>query len=390
MRNRLLVSILGRIAGALCQIALLAQVAKVLSPVEFGIFSVSVSACWVLNTPLDFGMGTAVLRGMNEHLARRSLTTFASIRVFVTLSVILVLLVLSHGGALDFVSVFAVVYTLGESAGDLAVGIFQGLKESNKATILLITRRLSALLPFVFLANDAPYFWSTLTAGLVGFVAFLYLAIRIGARPISPMALIRRNIQFMFSSSATNVAQFDTSLVGVAGGLQLAGVYGGVTRLLNPLNILISTALQIVIPEMTQAKGYTERLSIFRKIRTYTLFLSLALLSLSFVSPWVVSLLLGPNFKDSASIAVAICVAAALSAVSQIHLAWFYATHVRAAISGVMWSGVILGLASILTLTFILGLTGASIGLVLMQCAICVGLVHAWIQDTKEIRDDDA
>ncbi|WES62859.1 oligosaccharide flippase family protein [Microbacter sp. GSS18] len=387
MLRRFSVSFVGRIVAALLQVGVFALFARLLGVSGFGYFATVISVTLVAMSVLELGMGARVLRAGSDSTGRSSLTTFALVRA--GLIIVLPFAALGYAQLLDIPTVLAVtaaVYAAGEATGDLAVGILQGERRSWAAMAVLVSRRAAALVPILIVSSEQGALVGALSAAAAGIVLFGSLVLHRLARPRSLVSLIRENLGVMFSGGAANTSQLDVAVVNGRLGSVDAGLFASATRLFNPISMLIATLLQVLIPELASAGSGARKMAVFRRARLLVYGFSVALIAASFVAPQIVVLLYGESFAGAAPVAVAVFVGAGLSAVSQIHLAWFYSERVPVIVPALMWVAVLGGLASIWTLSVAMGLVGAAVGLVAMQFLFAASIVGPWFVATAHLR----
>lgn len=379
MLKRFSISFGGRLLSAAIQFFVVATYVRTMGVSTFGHYSVVVSVCFIALSVVELGMGTRILRGLEAPQARPILATYSIIR-FSTFAVALSIASAypDDNTSRKALAIAATLYTFGEAFGDFSVGIFQGQKKSKYAAGLLVSRRLTALLPLLMFNGNFGMLASMLTAGILGSASFAYLALKLRSKPAPFKSLISSNLTLMLTSGAMNLTQIDSALVGGIGGVRAAGFYGAASRLMNPINIAISTFLQVAIPELSTMSDFESKRLAFRKIRRYTLYLSGVLIAGSFFAPWAIIVIFGEEFRASGDIGRAVFIAAALACFTQVHLAWFYSTGMpwRATIH--VWVAVLGGLACLAVLTAYVGSLGSAIGLVSINALLCIAVVSAW------------
>lgn len=384
MIRRFSYSLMGRILAALLQVAILAALARHLGVEEFGVFVATSSVTLVLIALADFGMGPRLLRGVRSRVEDASLTTLALSRI-VTVALIMAVtaaLTPSEGSFPVHVVAFTL-YVAGEATGDLSTAILQGARKSLAAVSLLCVRRVIVLGVLVTFPAPIAVVAGCLIGAAVGFAVFGVFAIARRARPRGIVGLIRENAGLILSGGASSVSQLDAALVATGAATAVAGLYGSATRLFNPLNLAISTLLQVFVPEIVAATG-SARVRVFRKVRGVVLVSGGLICASAWAGPWVVRTLYGEEFSDAAPIAVAVFICAGISAVGQVHMAWYYAVGVPRSVSIGLWLSVICGLALILALSSGFGLYGAASGLVIMHILTALAIILPWRSSIKE------
>lgn len=379
MFKRFSISLIGRLASAAIQLVVITTLVRALGVENFGAYSVSVSVFLALLAAVELGMGYRILRGVDSNETKSFLTTYALIRAVTFLLTLSAVVFAGTVGLKNEELVFSVaIYTFGESFGDFAVGIFQGQKNSNKAMYLLISRRLVALAPLLLFKGQMGVIASLQLAGALGISSFFILAFRLRAKPVSVFRLLKDNFPLLLSSAALNLAQLDNGLVGLASGPKSAGLYGAANRIMNPINMAISTFIQVAIPELSSMPSSKDRLVAFRKMQKITYFFSLVLIMSSWAAPNLTEFLFGSEFSGSAMVAIAVFISAAFGAVTQVHLSWFYSVGVPATLAYILMGGVVIGLVCIFIFSKMMGLPGSALGMVLINFTCCGIVVTFW------------
>lgn len=376
MRARFAVSIGGRVGSALLQAGIFALLARALGLDGFGVFSLALAMSGFSLSLLDLGMGNRVLRGLKDDREKGALATYSILRA-VLAAVLPVTAAIVAGNLQEpvWIAACAAAYAVGESTGDVAVGIRQGRKSSITAMTILLVRRVATIAPLVLSGSEQAAGTAMLTAAVVGIASYAAVAAANLARPVSLNRLMRENLSLIASGGATNLSQLDTAIVASTLGTSGAGYYGAGMRLFNPINLGINTLLQVLIPELASAPSPSQRKQHFLRARKLVLLASIATVGASAFAPTLVTLLYGPEFSGAAPIAIAVFVSAAISGLAQLHMSWFYAIGVPRIVPIGMWVSVSLGLSSIWLLSQYAGITGAAIGFVAMHVLLAISII---------------
>jgi len=379
MIGRFSVSILGRILAALMQAAVIALLARGLEVEQFGIYGVVVSICLVVMAVFEFGLGNRVLRLANDPARRGVVGTAVILRASLSVSLPLLAWLLAATLSTPIVlAIAAVVSTIGETSGNLGVGILQGEKRTTWAMSMLLARRVAALIPFAFGLGASQALASLFAGGLVGILVFFAIAIPRASRPRSLWRLIRENGAIILVGGAGNLSQIDVFLVGAVRGAVEAGFYAAAVRLFNPINIGIGTLMQVLIPELAAEESVDRRHRLFRRSRVLVGIASVCIVVFAAASPLIVDLLYGPAFAPSAPIVAAVIVSAGLSSFAQLHLAWFYASSVPKIVPVGMWVATLCGLTLITVLGSMYSVWGLAVGFLSMYLISTCWIVAAW------------
>lgn len=384
MIRRFSVSIVGRILAALLQVAVFALFARSLGVEAFGVFAATSSLTLGLMTFAELGMGARLLRGEKSSIEYSNLTTFGLTRAAVIILIIPAAIVTASALTLDpLLITAAALYAAGEATGDLAVAILQGSKRSALAMAILCGRRLLVLSALVFLPSPQSVLVACFIGAGAGIVTLGVFVILRRARPRSIVALVRENLGIIVSGGASSAAQFDTILVSQAAGTFTAGLYGSATRLFNPINLAVSTLLQVFVPEIASAPK-EDRLRVFRRVRLVVALIGLAIASSAVLAPLFVDVLYGSEFAGAAPVAISVFVCAGMSAVAQAYMAWYYATSLPRSVPLLMWCAVIIGLACIWVLSAHYGVVGSAVGLFVMHLLSTAAVIGPWRSSVKD------
>lgn len=376
MIYRLVISMGGRVVSAATQVAIFALLARSLGVENFGLFSLVFGVAIFTLSVFDLGMGTRVLRGLRKSDERSALTTYSIVRaVLIILIPVIAVCVSTTTSAEPILLVAASLYAVGDATGDVAVNIRQGLRASGSAMAILLVRRIATLTPLLLFQDFHGAYLSMAAAFVVGVTAYAVCAWPLMGRAMSLKTLVMQNLTIVASGGAANVSQLDVSLVGVAAGPTAAGLYGAGIRLFNPINLAVTTMLQVLVPELAHLSDDMERKRQFVRARRVVIALAVVVAALSCVAPQLVIFLYGVEFEDAAPVAVAVFIAASLSAVGQLHLSWFYAVGVPRVVPVGMWVAALAGLSTISILTVNFSIAGAAIGLVVMQALTAAAIV---------------
>jgi O-antigen/teichoic acid export membrane protein len=364
MFKRMTISLSGRVLGALLQLVALSQIARHLTLPQFGLFSVSLAVAFGCMAIIELGMGNRILRGPQSPEYRESFTAFFRVRVIAFVLVLIALAMMAVSQFFDFDLVMtALAYAYGDTAGDLAAGIFQGQKNSKKAAISLISRRVAVLAPLFFLQGQLAVDGAGFVIFVLGCAWFTQAALPLLTKAMPLTQLLRENATMIFGSGAGNLSQLDTPLVSAASGTINAGLYGSGTRLLNPLNILVSTFISVLIPELSSS-GPSTRQRTFQRARLLIVTFAGLLMIVSPIMPHLLVFIYGEKFASAAPVAIAVTISSGFAAISQVHLAWFFSEKFPAKLTVTTIASVVCGLVLTFVLSYPFGLIGSCAGLI--------------------------
>lgn len=382
MRIRYIYSLGSRLVGAVIQTAVLAFTARALGVDLFSHFALALSLAQVLLVVTELGFATRVLRVRMENQPGQLFGSLSVVRATSTIIVLGALFLLGIETGSPLLSVCVAVYATGEGLGDLAGAILQGELRAGRAALALVARRCIAAVPFLLVLTSVggglAVLLSLVSAGLLGHWIFWRSLSARWSHPRSIRRTLRENMPLFLTSSGTNLTQSDTLVVGATGGAAIVSSYAAASRLSNPINLAISTLIQVLVPELAlHAPMYRRRA--FRRARRWVVLAAaiVALSGLVFAEP-IVQILYGREFAAAAPILRAVFVGAAISAWSQLHLSYLYVEGVRVIESlGVIFA-TILGVVLLSVATLYAGSIGAALGFVLMQLSISATITWLW------------
>lgn len=378
MIKRFSISVGGRIVAAILQIFVVALTARSLGVEDFGIFASVSSIALVTLAVFDLGAGIRVLRISTDPDGGGTLATLAILRLILFFAIpVAAIAILGGWSANALLTIAACVYVVGESLGDLLIGLLQGMKRSGVAMTTLVLRRALPLVIMLVWPSPIGALAAVALAGVLGLATFVAFSAPLWRRPRSPLRILRENWSLVASGGAANLAQLDVPLVTLVAGAEVGGLYAAAVRLFNPINLLISTLMQIVVPELSSISEPSRRMSVFIKARRAVIFFALTLAAASPLAPVALSVFYGSEFSGGGPAAVAVFLSAAVSAVAQLYLSWFYAIGVPTRVPIGMLIATTAGLAVITGLTN-LGITGSAIGLFIMHCSAAGVIVLSW------------
>lgn len=379
MFGRYLTSIGGRVTGALAQTAVLALLARSLGVAHFGTFAVVLSTAQLVFTVLDLGFGARLLQLRDDAQSPALFGAALVLRAATVVVVIAGAIVASTitGWTVAPLLLATAVYATGEMLGDSTTLVFQGELKARTAMGVLLSRRLIALVPFAFGLSLSTAVAALVAAGLVGHAGFWPVAARRAGRPMRVREVIRVNGPIVLLTGGTSVTTADSLVVAAVATPALVSAYAAASRLSNPVNLAITTMIQVLIPEMATAAQDRARNQFIRARRVVAL-LAVGVAFTSLLSPVIVQVLYGPAFASTAPILVGVIIGAAVSAVSQVHLAYVLAHRPRAGDGVIVIAAVLAGLGALGTAAAIGGAQGCAIGYVLMELLILVGMYLAY------------
>ncbi|MFB9647065.1 lipopolysaccharide biosynthesis protein [Microbacterium terregens] len=384
MIRRYAISFGSRFGGAIFQAILFIAITRVLRPVDMGVFTTANAATLFVFGIIDFGMGTRFLRLKADPDARGYLGFSLLSR---GAAVALLALLLASAWAIFGVGynsqlvLAACLLAVGESFGESAVVVWQGRLQSGRAAMALLARRGASLIPIFVLPTADGVLIAGAVAAVSG-VAFYLIAVAARAGRALPIKVaLVRNAPFALASAGPQISQLDSVVISLTSSVTLTGFYAPAARLTNPINVAITSMMQVFVPELARTPDRNSRLNVFRRARRLVLVIALSVSSLALLSPQITLILFGPEYTQSTPMIAAVFVGAGLSGIAQIHLAWFYGTTTPLRVPLIMIFCSVAGLAAMAILGPIFGIVGLAVSFVLMHGAVAASLVLAWRKD---------
>lgn len=370
----------GRIVAAAAQAAVLVLLVRALGTSSYAPFALSFSLTTTIFVCLDLGFGAAVLRANALGQPRR---LFGSLVVLRSATVILaglgVTLLFSAKGEWHLLSLglLGALYASGEALGDVAASVAQSELKSGKAVLILLSRRAAALCPLLLANTQLAAIIALVMAGGLGHSFFWVSAIRRAGKPLTIKGTFRNVGTLTVASVGTGITSADSFLVSLVTTAQSVTYYAAASRLANPVNLAVSTLMQVLVPHLVRV-DHVEGLAAFRRARWLVLVLAIAVALSALLSSQFVNILYGPSFRAAAPVLAGVLIGAGISAFAQVHLAYLYARGITWPASFSILGASVAGLAGLVGSIYLGGLALAGAGIVWMQGIICVAIVIVW------------
>ncbi|MFD6855982.1 lipopolysaccharide biosynthesis protein [Rhodococcus sp. NPDC060090] len=388
--------LLGRLAGALLQAGSMALLARWSGPSGFGLFASIYGIALIIQTFIDFGLTTYIIRLRAQNAwhgsVGGSLRLIGQINVLVGAILVLVTCGLSvwDGMFLPFVPLAVWVVADRQVETWLGVPLADGNTWQNASSLVL--RRSLAL---VILLGG--YYWGV--DALLAYATGLALSSLIACAPVmmlnravsarnsgTSIELLRAARPYWFNSLATQARNFDAALVAIIASPVSAGYYGAASRLTTPLRMIPTSFAAVLMPAATRAGG-ENKMALVRSVLILTAFTTVLYASLAVVIPFVVPVVLGEEFDAAVPVIQIVCgglvFAAIASQLGALMQGWGHARAVAVVSSGTT----LVCLLGIMLLTPWVGVLGAGFALAGSYVVqVLVQLVFLWANDRRSIR----
>ncbi|MFW7413862.1 lipopolysaccharide biosynthesis protein [Demequina sp. SO4-18] len=309
----------GRVAAALLQAAVLLLMAERLGPSNFGVLTAAIALTVVPQTLSDLGLTTFILRTRPDRREDGRITYAIHVNAVAT----------SIGAALYSagVLVFALfvdwsllallplaVWLAGEKSCEVSMAVAVADRDARLNASVLLGRRAAAfvaLVPLLLLGTD-PIWAFTVSQAVTSLGALLVVRRLLAPRlpkleNIGLGGLLGLTRAYWLHTVATQVRSLDTAITAFVVGPYQAGLYAVASRLTNPLRILPSSLVAVLIPQIVRDQGLiartTRALLVAMLLAMATIYLALA-----YVAPTAIPWALGPEYLPSVVPVQIVCV----------------------------------------------------------------------------------
>ncbi|MFE4727236.1 lipopolysaccharide biosynthesis protein [Microbacterium sp. NPDC056736] len=389
--RQFLIRLVGLGAASLIQALWLILLARQTGVDAVGVYTIVTAWFLFASSVLGLGMGAYALRlGPQSLSSDRAVTTMALLR-FGTV-IVIALGCVTASNLLEVspheVALIAIMYGALESITELSQGVLSGRRRVVLAVSLLLVQRalpLTGLL--LYMLTDAST-WVFLGLALAIVVSSASL-LTVATRPIPVAQVLRPARGFWATTVVSNVSQLDTPLVGLTAGVSTASLFGTANRLTNPLNLVTSALLNVLVPELVATTKHESRMVLFRRVRNIALILGAILVALAYPLGMLAVTLLGPEFEAIIPFVIGFVVAAALSGVSRTYQAGLFALdHARQVAAGIL-AGALTGLGLIVALGTLGNPAAVALAPPIAQVVVLLWLAVAWRSALRDAHTDE-
>ncbi|WP_259540519.1 lipopolysaccharide biosynthesis protein [Herbiconiux daphne] len=301
----------GRIVAALIQALTMLLLVRTVAPAEFGFFSAVYGVVTVVQTAIDLGIPTYVIRERAKDASQPFVTS--ALRLSNLLSLLLAFLLLAAFVALGFtfdsrffLLVPLAIWAAAERNADAWLGVVFADGDAKINTANLVGRRLGNLGLFVLLVlltqidPVLAFGISSASAAVVSWVfAHVYVARRlVPYEPVKAGYLIRESWPYWLNSVATQARNLDTALTSVLAGSTQAGFYAAASRLTSPLRILPTSLASVLLPASSKRDASNIR-GLIKLVALAVAAFAVMYAVLIIVIPFGVPVLLGAEYEGA-------------------------------------------------------------------------------------------
>jgi O-antigen/teichoic acid export membrane protein len=186
----------------------------------------------------------------------------------------------------------------------------------------------------------------------------------------------RSAVPYGWTSMAALAQQLDTPLVALGGGAYATGIYAAASRLLNPLTFLATALGQAAIPTLGQQLDDQDGLiKVERRILRLAALVAFVPLAGAVVGFWLIPLLLGPGYRQTAGVFAVLAVGGVFSSLNVSLATTIQNRGGQASVARSVAACISLGLVSTPVLAWVGGAVAAAGGFVITQSLLFAVLV---------------
>ncbi len=214
----------------------------------------------------------------------------------------------------------------------------------------------------------------TLGPAVVSMYILGWLLLRVPPSPVRWVHPYKGAFSFGLTSAVTSVQTLDTTAIASLAGTEAAGQFGAVSRWVGPLNLIVAAFTQAAFPAL--AADVSSAIA-FKRLMSGAWILGLswaAALLTALLSPWLVDLLLGSEYRHSAPVLSLMALATVPAAISQVTLMLLQARGDERRAAGRITAAVVLQLLMVSLGSVLFGSLGAAGAILLTQALLAAVL----------------
>lgn len=320
--------VLVRLVTAVLQAVMLIWMARELGPVVFGSFAVALTTGSLLGVVLGLGATSQVLRLGESETDTAVMATLVRLRI---VSAVMAgaggLLVGRALGLGPDLSLVIALWVWAELVSELLQAVHFGHRRVGRANAVLVYRRvipIGALATSVVWWPDTRWWALALGSAAAGVVALIVApSLRRKRAPVGETISGARH--YWASTVLVGLQTADVALVGLVSANPVhVGLYSAANRVTSPLNILTSSVLSLLTPELARATP-SNRPAVFRRVSRVLWGVSATLLVVSPVVAHVAVFVLGEAYAGAEPILVGVTASVAVGALVQGNVSYLYA-----------------------------------------------------------------
>lgn len=316
-----------RIAATAAQGLTFLSLTQTLGPQAFGAFVAITVGFGLISSIVELGTGTLALR---VQATKNPKALAASISVFRY-----IILAVTAGAVMYFSTSFlelesrlllsGILFGAVEASYRPIENILFGFSRPGRAQASIVTRRFTVLAAVL-----SGFVWDiTLLALNSTLIALLILSplwlLGMLSRPLGLVSTVRLSLPYWGSTMLSKLQTLDVLIASLVVSPIGAGVYAAASRITSPLNILASSVLSILTPELSKQSSMA-RIETYRKSAKFLVIVCCSLIIFSPAVGWLLEWILGSEYQGVALPAAILCVSTGFAAINQGQVAYLYAS----------------------------------------------------------------
>lgn len=317
-----------RIVGTIAQGLTFLILTQSLGPAAFGAFAAITVTFGFVSSLVGFGAGSLALRVQSTDNPASLAASVSLLRYFaVVLAAILVALVSVFILDIKEAPLLAAGILFGtlESSHGAVENILFGLQHTRRAQVAMVFRRVVVLAAVTLGSLKDLSLEFLITTLLVLLVISPFWLFRLLTKPMSLKATVKLSLPFWGAAVLSKVQTLDVVIASLVINPVGTGVYAAASRISSPLNILASSVLSVLTPELARQRGVT-RLNTSRRSMKFLGIVSLGLILMSPAVGLLLEWILGQDYEGVAWPTTVLCISAGFAALNQGQVAYLYAS----------------------------------------------------------------
>lgn len=382
--------------------------ARASRPAEFGLLVSAIALAAVLAGLWDFGQTARLTRRLSRHrwagpdeYAKLVFRLIALTAVLCATGFTISLSgVIETGNGIGRLAIITLVLQAPLTMASYSLqAMCRACDQHRRAALAYLCGRIIAAATVIWAATTGQATLPALTIGLVVGLMLEVLALSALLRPVGILRLRRRHlavvarrpwvawrggVAFGISAAMSSSQQLDLPISLLAGGPTIAAQYGAISRWTQPLVLVSNAATLVATPAAMQANSIRAAFLALKPIAPLVAASSLLPVCVALLAPSLTSMLLGPNYNDSAASLAILAIAALLAAASQPIVLVLHARHAEARVAKalVATTAIRLGGAALLGLLF--GAAGVAASVLIQQAVLLCAIIGVAIAVDRE------
>lgn len=301
--------LLGRVIAAALQAATVVILARTLGPNQFGVLAAVLGVIIWLQAVADLGMSKLVVREWSDGCARGLVSGGLWVNSISTLilGTVLALAFILAGVFLEevfFLMVPLALSAAGEKNADTWLGIAVADGDTHLNSINLVSRRALALAVFLLLTSIevAPLLAYSLAVAAAALFSVVFAHRHVSKLVMTERESLRTTLgvarPYWVNTLAVQMRNLDAGIVGILASPGVAGYYASASKLTSPLRMLPTSLAVVILPHAARTRKDSAR-TIAKLVLLSGTLVGIIYISLIFIVPWIVPIILGSEFQKS-------------------------------------------------------------------------------------------